>query len=162
MDIMEENENIGNLSGGNEIPYIVGPGFPPKETQFKKGNPGGPGRPKGVSNISYKLANYGELKSPAQVSEKIKEFFPELTEENLTVDDITWIKVRIAAMQGESWAVEFIADRLDGKAKQAVDMTSGGEKIKQSPVFNVIDVATMKMCEKISSGDGRESQEMQE
>jgi hypothetical protein len=38
-------------------------------------------------------------------------------------------KVKQLAMRGERWAVEFYADRLMGKPKQAVDVTSGGETI---------------------------------
>ena len=36
--------------GGSEVGYSVGRGKPPIHSRFKKGNPGGPGRPKGSAN----------------------------------------------------------------------------------------------------------------
>lgn len=34
------------------------------------------------------------------------------------------------AMEGQGWAFKEIGERLDGKASQAVDVTSGGDKIE--------------------------------
>ena len=38
-----------------------------------------------------------------------------------------------------------------------LDITSGGDKIKQPPIFQVIDTKTKAICESLSAGQGRES-----
>lgn len=48
-------------------PYKVGPGKPPKHTQFKKGNPGGPGRPKGFLAPSLKRLTQEEFSEIADM-----------------------------------------------------------------------------------------------
>jgi hypothetical protein len=52
---------------------------------------------------------------------------------------LMWLKVQISALQGQQWAVEFIADRTEGKVKASVDLTSGGDKI-ENVTYNVISV----------------------
>ena len=38
-------------------------------------------------------------------------------------------KVTVLAERGERWAVEFLADRIIGKPKQSVDVTTDGESL---------------------------------
>jgi len=70
---------------------------------FKSGNPGGPGRPKRSVEDRYLKA---VIKS-------------------MPADD--WLKVldrvKLLAMRGERWAVEFYADRIIGKPLQRNEVT---------------------------------------
>jgi len=49
-------------------PYKVGYGKPPKSTQFKKGGPGGPGRPKGSTSLLGDLEKLMQQKIVATVN----------------------------------------------------------------------------------------------
>jgi len=76
-------------------------------TQFKKGNPGGPGRPKRSAEEKYLQAVVRSM--PQKDWKEILE------------------KVKTLAMRGERWAVEFYADRLMGKPAQPVNAEHSGE-----------------------------------
>ncbi len=55
-----------NSSAGKAPEKKTGYKVPPKRTQFQKGNPGGPGRPKGVSNAAGILKKMLNDKVPVQ------------------------------------------------------------------------------------------------
>ena len=85
--------------------------------KFKKGQSGNPkGRPKGSTSIAALIKKIG--------NEEIKGDNP--------YDKLEFImrKVFDFAVKGESWAVHFIADRLEGKPKQVV----GLQEVKDEPI----------------------------
>lgn len=75
--------------------------------QFKKGKPGGPGRPK---------------------TRKLREML------NEEISDEEWVqvikKMHKEAMSGDVAAFKAIAEYRDGKAQQSVDVTSNGKQIR--------------------------------
>ena len=87
--------------------------FPNKATQFKKGNDGGPGRPK-----------------ERPIAAAIKAL--------LDKDDAQARKALAAvcvqkALKGDFRYARELMERIDGKVPQGVDVTSGGEKLQQLP-----------------------------
>jgi hypothetical protein len=73
---------------------------------FKKGNPGGPGRPKKEVCIPDILRKIGQ---------------EEIGPEDKRIKLEAWLqKVYLLAIEGESWASNFIADRTEGKAVQQI------------------------------------------
>jgi Family of unknown function (DUF5681) len=86
-------------------PYHVGPGKPPKGTQFKPGHTGNPkGRPKG-SSLQRLLKDLLEFEAGGKSS-------GELIVEQL-------IK---KACRGNLKAIEIVLDRIEGKARQRIDV----------------------------------------
>lgn len=83
----------------------VGPGRPPKEHQFKPGNPGG-GRPKGTS-ITARLRRIVLEDDGGKVAEALAR---EITK---------------AALRGDYRFVREVLDRLDGPVKQQIEASVG-------------------------------------
>jgi hypothetical protein len=92
-------------------------------TEFKKGHVYNPkGRPKGSQNASTrfrKLLRYVE-KHPDPRTGKLRSF---------TGAEILDMQQIALARKGDTKAYHEIMDRMEGKAVQAVDITSGGEKL---------------------------------
>ena len=79
------------------------------KSQFKKGQSGNPkGRPKGSSSLKDILRRIG---------------IEELEGTDMTKDEAIMRKVYKLAFEGQPWAVQFIADRKEGKPHQSVDIT---------------------------------------
>lgn len=92
--------------------------------KFKKGQSGNPkGRPKGTTTINSVLKKIG--------SETV-------TDSTMDKLEVIMRKVFDSAVKGESWAVHFIADRLEGKPQQQI----GIKDISDEPiqVFNFDEV----------------------
>jgi len=90
---------------------------------FKKGvcpNPNG--RPKGLRSIRSILEEYGALEAPAEFIAKIREKFPSAKYKRLTLHDAVYLRCFMAAMSGENWAMQFIAERTEGKVPQKLDI----------------------------------------
>lgn len=91
-------------------------GMPKEDTQFKVGNPGGPGRPKGSKSISDSLKRILESKHAvvkitlANGQEKVWD----LKSETKLADAIAMAQV-IEAMKGKTNAFNAISDRIEGK-----------------------------------------------
>ncbi|MCP4645822.1 MAG: hypothetical protein GY851_35580 [bacterium] len=81
--------------------------MPSADTQFKAGNPGGPGRPVKAKCIPDLLRKIGEEGGET----------PEVTKLETVLR-----QVYMYALEGKSWAVEFIADRTEGRAKQSIEI----------------------------------------
>lgn len=106
---------------------------------WKKGDPSPnpSGHPKGQPNIKTRLEKYGKLKTPQGTLKELIGTFPEIVKDGLTVDDATWLNVRLMAMKGDSWAVNFIAERTEGHVKEVFEIedspvqyiTIGGKEI---------------------------------
>ena len=101
---------------------LIGKGFKPGQS----GNPAG--RPKGIPNAKtryQRILNLIEkVKNP--VTGEIEEF---------TVAEIMDMKIMQKARSGDIKAYKEILDRLEGKAQQAVDLTTGGDKIEPIVIY---------------------------
>ena len=79
------------------------------KSQFKKGQSGNPkGRPKGSSSLKDILRRIG---------------IEELEGTDMTKDEAIMRKVYKLAFEGQPWAVQFIADRKEGKPSQSIAYT---------------------------------------
>ena len=79
---------------------ITGKGFKPGVS----GNPNG--RPKGIQSIPDILRKIGDEEGTADGKSKL---------------DVIMNKVFQFALEGKPWAVQFIADRTEGKAKEFIE-----------------------------------------
>jgi hypothetical protein len=90
---------------------------------FEKGNPGGPGRPKGVPNSKTRLLRLLEL-----VQVKTNPITGE--KEEFTVAEQLDLVVLQKAFKGDLRAYQELMDRLEGRAKQSTEVEiSGGMTI---------------------------------
>jgi hypothetical protein len=97
-------QSNGKMEGG-----ITGKGF-------KKGKSGNPkGRPKGVQSIPDILKKIGAEKGTVDGRTKL---------------DVIMNKVYQFASEGKPWAVQFIADRTEGRAKEFREITHNNQPIK--------------------------------
>lgn len=95
---------------------------------FKPGQSGNPnGRPKGVPNAATRMRRFLELEINGK-NPITKE------DEQFTVAELMDLKIIAKAMNGDLSAWEKINDRLEGKARQNHDLTSGGEPISSNPL----------------------------
>ena len=87
---------------------------------FEKGNPGGPGRPKGVENSKTRLLRLLSL------VQKKKNPINGL-EEEYTVLELMDMQQVFKALKGDEKAYKEILDRLEGRAKQTneIELTGG-------------------------------------
>ena len=82
---------------------------------FKKGQSGNPnGRPPKVKSIPDILKKIGEEEGTLDGKSKL---------------DVIMYKVFQYALEGKPWAVQFIADRTEGKAKEIREVTNKNEPI---------------------------------
>jgi len=77
--------------------------------RFAKGNPGGPGRGKKVRRIEHILERIGE---------------EEVTAQGMTMTKLEAVlrAVFAYALKGQSWAVQFIAERTEGKVRDQLEI----------------------------------------
>jgi Family of unknown function (DUF5681) len=89
-------------------------------TPFQKGNPGGPGRPKGVPNSKTRLLRLLEL-----VQTQTNPITGE--KEEFTVAEQLDMVLINKARKGDIRAYQEVMDRLEGRAKQSteVELTGG-------------------------------------
>ena len=85
--------------------------------QFVDGNTAskGKGRPKGTGSIPDILKKIGEEDGTVDGKSKL---------------DVIMYKVYQYALEGKPWAVQFIADRTEGKAKEFREVTHNNQAIK--------------------------------
>jgi hypothetical protein len=150
---MDDSKNCEKQRENSEIEK-VGPYHPPRSARFKPGQSGNPkGHPKGVSNIASKLKHFGKWKSPKAFVAKMKEAFPDIDVDKLSVDDATWLRVRLAALSGEPWAAEFVANRTEGKPQERLDIQSGGEPLQNDSPLAKLSLEKLVAIEKIIKQD---------
>lgn len=109
--------------------------------------PGG-GRPPAPKCIPDLLRWAGNMKAPDKVVEEMRKVFG--VQGDLTVEQATILVVRMMALQGEMKAIEFIADRTEGKALQSIDMNASDgplfvvlpPSVKREPPTNAADTHT--------------------
>ena len=87
---------------------------------FKVGNPGGPGRPKGVQNSKTRLLRLLELVTKVRNPVTGEE-------EEFSIAEQLDMQIIAKARKGDLKAYEIILDRLEGKPKQTseVELTGG-------------------------------------
>ena len=97
-----------------------------KDGTFKAGVSGNPnGRPKGSRSIADILRKVGQEETPVALMNEVENIY----DSTISADDLKDMNLmegllRIVffhAMSGKSWAVQFIADRLEGKAKEHIE-----------------------------------------
>ena len=94
---------------------------------FQKGKSGNPaGAPKGprlVARAKHDLIKILEdqlrLSIPAPLLEKIREFYPNASS-RMSSAEAVMLRLQLAALSGEPWAVKEIADRLHGSVTQKI------------------------------------------
>ncbi len=99
----------GNKGKENLIPWTKG----------QSGNPAG--RPPKGKCIPDLLRKFGEWKCPESLCKKMQVLFPDA--KDLTVQEAVYLRVYTEALQGESWAVQFVAERTEGKVVQPQEIT---------------------------------------
>lgn len=102
---------------------ITGKGFMPGES----GNPAG--RPKGVKNLSTLLWEALQERAKKEDGTVLDKTHADLVIQRLISDNIKHGK-----------RTELIFDRIDGQAKQSVDITTGGEKLNE-PDIDMLEIA---------------------
>lgn len=90
--------------------------------QFVVGNTAsvGKGRPKGSQSIPDLLRKIGEEEVPTELNEKVKKLFGKANVQEISMIEAIMRTTMMYAIQGKSWAVQFIAERLEGKAKEHI------------------------------------------
>ena len=92
---------------------------------FKSGVSGNPnGRPKGSTSIADILRKIGEEEIPAELSSQVQSLFGSLDSNELKDMKMTEGLLRFGfmyAIRGKHWAVQFIADRTEGKPREFIE-----------------------------------------
>lgn len=99
-ETINDNQELSNI-----VPIKTAVKRNKKDTQFKVGNPGGPGRPKGKT-----------------IKEQVREWL-----ETHPDDNAAFVKHFIKTNRDLAWQM------LEGRPAQ--DLTSGGEKINPIPIY---------------------------
>ncbi len=94
---------------------------------FKSGVSGNPkGRPRKIYHIPDLLIRIGKEKiSQPELLEQVKQQFPEIKE--ITYQEAVLRMVYLYAIQGKGWAVEYIAERTEGKVPQLINVIDDQE-----------------------------------
>ena len=91
--------------------------------QFVPGVSGNPkGRPKGKMSIPDMLQRIGNEPIPNELKNKVESLFSSADIGNITMMEAIMRTTMMYAIQGRSWAVQFIAERLEGKPVQPINI----------------------------------------
>ena len=120
--------------------------FPNDDTKFEKGKSGNPkGRPKGARSLSTILREM--LEEPIEIVVDGKK-------ERREFREVIIRKLLKKANDGDIRAIQEIFDRVEGRAQQKIDHTSGGEAIP--PVIKVMYEGDAKAIKRLyETGDSR-------
>jgi hypothetical protein len=125
---MDKIPESGQNAGDEEI---VDNKHPPKKNRF--GQPGaprsGPGYPKGVPRIKFRLEKLLSKKAPEAVFNQLAKIYP--ATKKLSIYEAIDLGVVIAAMSRQPWAVNYVADHTDGPVSQKINL--GGQEGNQLP-----------------------------
>jgi hypothetical protein len=136
-------------------PLLTGPKpeHPGKEsTQFKPGNPGGPGVPLGTKHFTslvYKWAN-AEIKDEALVAALKKRY----GEENITRFMVWFHKYETAGMEGDNTALGKLLSFFINMPNQAIDLGSQ----KDNPLRIMNDTDLDRELEQLRSAQEKQNQ----
>lgn len=97
-----------------------------REGKFVAGNTAsvGKGRPKGGQSIPDLLKRIGEEGIPIELQQKVKLAFDDVDTKDMTFMEAVMRTTMMYAISGKPWAVQFIADRLEGRPLQAMSIES--------------------------------------
>ena len=110
-NVDKTTQNNDKMVGG-----ITGKGF----VKGQSGNPNG--RPRGTQSIPDMLKRIGEEDVPDVLNEKVQELFGKADIGEITMLEAVMRTTMMYAIQGKSWAVQFLADRLEGKPRQTIEL----------------------------------------
>ncbi len=99
----------------------------PAGKKFKPGQSGNPkGRPPSVRYIPDILKKIGrETITQEKLLTQIRDYFPEVKE--VTFQEAVLRMAYLYAIQGKAWAIEFIAERTEGKVPQTISVLDDQE-----------------------------------
>jgi hypothetical protein len=117
-----------------------------KQSNLKRGNPAWhkgvsanpAGRPKKEICITSWLKDYSSKRITEPIDPK-----------TLTYAQAAALSIWKAAAKGGLSEYNLIVERTEGKLIQGVDMTSKGEAIKQSPIYNIVSQDTRLLLEQL-------------
>lgn len=76
--------------------------------------------PKATKRIPDLLRRFGQWECPEALIDKMTAVFPQAKRQKLDVFGAVMLRVYVEALQGEPWAVQFIAERTEGKVKDTL------------------------------------------
>lgn len=91
----------------------------------QSGNPAG--RPKGVQTFANILNKIGLQDAPPEMESKLRAIFPEA--QRLTMKHVVCYRAYLDAVKGDSRAMDFLADRMEGKVAMRITGDSDGDPI---------------------------------
>ncbi|MCO6401359.1 MAG: hypothetical protein J5I99_09050 [Verrucomicrobia bacterium] len=101
------------------------------------------GRGKGTRSIPDLLRRIGKRRLPPKLRAEVEKLIglpagdlkKDATRLEALMEAVYW-----CAMQGESWAVQFIAERTEGKVKDRLEVEGGGQRLEI--VEELIDIGS--------------------
>tara|TARA_X000001382_G_C3124015_1_gene164137 strand:- start:374 stop:727 length:354 start_codon:yes stop_codon:yes gene_type:complete len=108
--------------------------------RFKQGNKvaKGHGRPKGVESIAQCLKEIGREDVPPELKERVDQLFSNADTTEITMMEAILRTTMMYAIQGKQWAVQFIADRTEGRPHQTIGISESDEPVRVFD-FNEVD-----------------------
>jgi len=100
--------------------------------RFQQGNKAakGHGRPKGSQTIAGMLKQIGQEDVPPELKERVDKLFHQVDTEDMTLMEAIMRTTMIYAVQGKQWAVQFIADRTEGRPIQTIGISESDEPVR--------------------------------
>ena len=91
--------------------------------------------PGGITGKGFKPGQFGNPNGRQKGTRSIQDILKKIGDEEGTLDgksklDVIMYKVFQFALEGKPWAVQFIADRTEGKAKEFREVTHNNQAIK--------------------------------
>ncbi|MBT3421198.1 MAG: hypothetical protein HOB17_12390 [Candidatus Marinimicrobia bacterium] len=112
----------------------------PTGRRFKPGQSGNPkGRPKKDKCIPDLLRKIGEFQAPEELYDRVIEYFELPKDATLTMAEAVCMVVYMKALEGQSWAINFIVDRTEGKPAQTIIQTDSNK-----PDFTKVEFVRFK------------------
>ena len=130
---MNNTENLSRVNKGN-----------PRWVKGVSANP--LGRPKKVKCIPDILRKIGDMIAPADIQEKMRRRFH--SKDKLTMQQAVLMLTYDLAAHGTEWAVEFIAERTEGRVMQGVDVST----TTNGPLVQIISMTKVVPDEKVVEG----------
>ncbi|MBT4851329.1 MAG: hypothetical protein HON37_04580 [Candidatus Marinimicrobia bacterium] len=112
----------------------------PTGRRFKPGKSGNPkGRPKKAKCIPDLLRKIGEYQAPEEIHDHVIEYFELPKDTTLSMAEAVCMVVYMKATEGQSWAINFIVDRTEGKPAQTIIQTDSNK-----PDFSKVEFVRFK------------------